>query len=100
MFKLEELIFKLNIIKIFLLIFFVVELEMKIKEKHKKILIQNYINIDKINLIQNESIVKNDKDDIEDNVSVIGLKIIEKEKEKLKDILILMLLLIIKLIEN
>ena len=44
------------------------------------------INIDKINLIQNESTVKSDKDDIEDNVSVIGLKIIEKEKEKLKDI--------------
>ena len=37
-------------------------------------------------MIQNESIVKSDKDDIEDNVSVIGLKIIEKEKEKLKDI--------------
>ena len=47
---------------------------------------QKYINIDKINLIQNESTVKSDKDDIEDNVSVIGLKIIEKEKEKLKDI--------------
>ena len=51
-------------------------------------------------MIQNESVVKSDKDDIEDNVSVIGLKIIEKEKEKLKDIFILMLLLIIKLIEN
>ena len=37
-------------------------------------------------MIQNESVVKSDKDDIEDNISVIGLKIIEKEKEKLKDI--------------
>ena len=31
-------------------------------------------------------LLKIDKDDTEYNVSVIGLKIIEKEKEKLKDI--------------
>ncbi len=49
-----------------------------------KILIQNYINIDKINLIQNESTVKSDKDDIEDNVSFIGLKNYWKRKRKIK----------------